>query len=142
MNIKIFLERYKATKPSRDRYKIIQIDNAISVVANKHAKEENGEGPQGEYYVGDYISNKQAKQICSEHNVSVLSSQSDDMQEFFNVNANKDVSSITETLNDDLKNTISTSIELEESLAQVEQPEATPLGISITKKSIIESLLD
>lgn len=140
MNIKIFLERYKATKPSRDRYKIIQIDNAISVVANKHAKEQNGEGPQGEYYVGDYISNKQAKQICAEHNVSVLSSQSDDMQEFFNVNANKDVSSVTETSNVDLSDT--TTIQLEESLAQIEQPEATPLGISITKKSIIESLLD
>ena len=140
MNIKIFLERYKATKPSRDRYKIIQIDNAISVVANKHAKEQNGEGPQGEYYVGDYISNKQAKQICAEHTVSVLSSQSDDMQEFFNVNANKDVSSITETSNIDLSDT--TTIQLEESLAQIEQPEATPLGISITKKSIIESLLD
>jgi len=140
VNIKIFLERYKATKPSRDRYKIIQIDNAISVVANKHAKEQNGEGPQGEYYVGDYISNKQAKQICAEHNVSVLSSQSDDMQEFFNVNANKDVSSVTETSNVDLSDT--TTIQLEESLAQIEQPEATPLGISITKKSIIESLLD
>lgn len=140
MNIKIFLERYKATKPSRDKYKIIQIDNAISVVANKHAKEQNGEGPQGEYYVGDYISNKQAKQICAEHNVSVLSSQSDDMQEFFNVNANKDVSSVTETSNVDLSDT--TTIQLEESLAQIEQPEATPLGISITKKSIIESLLD
>jgi len=140
VNIKIFLERYKATKPSRDKYKIIQIDNAISVVANKHAKEQNGEGPQGEYYVGDYISNKQAKQICAEHNVSVLSSQSDDMQEFFNVNANKDVSSVTETSNVDLSDT--TTIQLEESLAQIEQPEATPLGISITKKSIIESLLD
>lgn len=140
MNIKIFLERYKATKPSRDKYKIIQIDNAISVVANKHAKEQNGQGPQGEYYVGDYISNKQAKQICAEHNVSVLSSQSDDMQEFFNVNANKDVSSVTETSNVDLSDT--TTIQLEESLAQIEQPEATPLGISITKKSIIESLLD
>jgi len=140
VNIKIFLERYKATKPSRDKYKIIQIDNAISVVANKHAKEQNGQGPQGEYYVGDYISNKQAKQICAEHNVSVLSSQSDDMQEFFNVNANKDVSSVTETSNVDLSDT--TTIQLEESLAQIEQPEATPLGISITKKSIIESLLD
>lgn len=140
MNIKIFLERYKATKPSRDKYKIIQIDNAISVVANKHAKEQNGEGPQGEYYVGDYISNKQAKQICAEHNVSVLSSQSDDMQEFFNVNANKDVLSVTETSNIDLSDT--TTIQLEESLAQIEKPDATPLGISITKKSIIESLLD
>ena len=67
--IKIHLTRYIGNHPvasvTPDRvYEIVEMENAVAVDVNKHAKKEYGDGPQKSVSVGERLSKQQAIQIA------------------------------------------------------------------------------
>ena len=74
--IKIHLIRYTGNHPvasvSPDRvFEIVEMENAVVVDVNKHAKKEYGEGPQVSCSVGDRLSREQAIQIAASYQTTL-----------------------------------------------------------------------
>ena len=74
--IKIHLIRYTGNHPvasiSPDRvFEIVEMENAVVVDVNKHAKKEYGEGPQVSCSVGDRLSIEQAIQIAASYQTTL-----------------------------------------------------------------------
>ena len=75
--IKIHLTRYTGNHPvvsvSPDRvFEIAEMENAVVVEVNKHAKKEYGEGPQISVSVGDRLSKEQAIQIADTYETTLV----------------------------------------------------------------------
>ena len=75
--IKIHLTRYAGNHPvasvSPDRvFEIAEMENAVVVNVNKHAKKEYGEGPQISVSAGDRLSREQAIQIADTYETTLV----------------------------------------------------------------------
>lgn len=75
--IKVHLTRYAGNHPvasvSPDRvFEIAEMENAVVVEVNKHAKKEYGEGPQISVSVGDRLSREQAIQIADTYETTLI----------------------------------------------------------------------
>tara|TARA_Y100000385_G_C12749187_1_gene490164 strand:+ start:270 stop:560 length:291 start_codon:yes stop_codon:yes gene_type:complete len=75
--IKIHLTRYIGNHPiasvSPDRvYEIAEMENAVVVNVNKHAKKEYGDGPQISVSVGERLSKQQAIQISDTYETTLI----------------------------------------------------------------------
>jgi hypothetical protein len=75
--IKIHFIRYTCNHPvasvSPDRvFEIAEMENAVVVDVNKHAKKEYGEGPQVSASVGDRLSREQAIQIADTYETTLI----------------------------------------------------------------------
>mgnify|MGYP006269157323 CR=1 FL=1 len=84
--IKVHLTRYTGNHPvasvSPDRvFEIAEMENAVVVNVNKHAKKEYGEGPQVSVSVGDRLSREQAIQIADTYETTLIAITSSDTTE-------------------------------------------------------------
>ena len=75
--IKVHLTRYAGNHPvasvSPDRvFEIAEMENAVVVNVNKHAKKEYGEGPQVSVSAGDRLSREQAIQIADTYETTLV----------------------------------------------------------------------
>ena len=75
--IKIHLTRYAGNHPvasvSPDRvFEIAEMENAVVIQVNKHAKKEYGEGPQVSVSAGDRLSREQAIQIADTYETTLV----------------------------------------------------------------------
>ena len=75
--IKVHLTRYAGNHPvasvSPDRvFEIVEMENAVVVEVNKHAKKEYGEGPQVSVSAGDRLSREQAIQIADSYETTLV----------------------------------------------------------------------
>ena len=75
--IKIHLTRYAGNHPvasvSPDRvFEIAEMENAVVIQVNKHAKKEYGEGPQISVSAGDRLSREQAIQIADTYETTLV----------------------------------------------------------------------
>lgn len=75
--IKIHLTRYTGNHPvasiSPDRvFEIAEMENAVVVNVNKHAKKEYGDGPQISVSVGERLSKQQAIQIADTYETTLI----------------------------------------------------------------------
>lgn len=75
--IKIHLTRYTGNHPvasvSPDRvFEIAEMENAVVVNVNKHAKKEYGDGPQISVSVGERLSKQQAVQIADTYETTLI----------------------------------------------------------------------
>ena len=75
--IKIHLTRYAGNHPvasvSPDRvFEIAEMENAVIVNVNKHAKKEYGDGPQISVSAGDRLSRDQAIQIADTYETTLV----------------------------------------------------------------------
>ena len=84
--IKVHLTRYTGNHPvaslTPDRvFEIAEMENAVVVNVNKHAKKEYGEGPQISCSVGDRLSREQAIQIADTYETTLIAITSSDTTE-------------------------------------------------------------
>ena len=75
--IKVHLTRYAGNHPvasvSPDRvFEIAEMENAVVVSVNKHAKKEYGDGPQISVSAGDRLSREQAIQIADTYETTLV----------------------------------------------------------------------
>ena len=75
--IKVHLTRYTGNHPvasvSPDRvFEIAEMENAVVIQVNKHAKKEYGEGPQISVSAGDRLSREQAIQIADTYETTLV----------------------------------------------------------------------
>lgn len=75
--IKVHLTRYAGNHPvasvSPDRvFEIAEMENAVVVNVNKHAKKEYGDGPQVSVSAGDRLSREQAIQIADTYETTLV----------------------------------------------------------------------
>ena len=75
--IKIHLTRYAGNHPvasvSPDRvFEIAEMENAVVIQVNKHAKKEYGEGPQVSVSAGDRLSREQAIQLADTYETTLV----------------------------------------------------------------------
>lgn len=84
--IKVHLTRYTGNHPvaslTPDRvFEIAEMENAVVVNVNKHAKQSYGEGPQISCSVGDRLSREQAIQIADTYETTLIAITSSDTTE-------------------------------------------------------------
>ena len=75
--VKVHLTRYAGNHPvasiSPDRvFEIAEMENAVVVEVNKHAKKEYGDGPQISVSAGDRLSREQAIQIADTYETTLV----------------------------------------------------------------------
>lgn len=75
--VKVHLTRYAGNHPvasiSPDRvFEIAEMENAVVVEVNKHAKKEYGDGPQISVSAGDRLSREQAIQIANTYETTLV----------------------------------------------------------------------
>ena len=75
--IKVHLTRYTGNHPvaslTPDRvFEIAEMENAVIVNVNKHAKKEYGDGPQISVSAGDRLSREQAIQIADTYETTLV----------------------------------------------------------------------